>query len=61
MGKKFKFEIGRKVQLSASEEHGEVVGRAEYKNNENQYLVYYQAGDGRAVESWWNEHRLVGV
>lgn len=54
----FKFELKQKVSISASGETGEVIGRAEYSNAEDGYLVRYKAGDGRAVESWWTEQAL---
>jgi len=55
-----KFSLGQKVKITVSDEAGEVVGRAEYKNRTDpQYLIFYKSGDGRAVESWWDEARLV--
>ncbi len=54
----FKFELEATVGIKASQESGEVVARSEYSTNENQYLVRYMAGDGRAVESWWGESAL---
>lgn len=54
----FKFELGQSVAITASGEAGSVVGRAEYNNADNCYLVRYKAGDGRAVESWWTELAL---
>lgn len=54
----FKFELGSKVKITASDEVGDVIGRAEYSAASNTYLIRYKAGDGRAVESWWNEDAL---
>jgi hypothetical protein len=54
----FKFNIGDKVKLNASEEAGEVIGRAEYSYCDNSYLIRYRAADGRAVESWWTESSI---
>ncbi len=54
----FKFSLGGKVTITASGETGEVIGRAEYSNAEDGYLVRYKAGDGRATESWWSESAL---
>ena len=51
----FKFNLGDNVQLSHSTENGVVIGRAEYSEQTPQYLVRYQAADGRQVENWWNE------
>ncbi len=56
--KGFNFELGAMVKISASGEEGEVIGRAEYATAENSYFVRYKAGDGRAVEAWWNESAL---
>ncbi|WP_175681176.1 hypothetical protein [Burkholderia cenocepacia] len=54
----FKFRLGDEVTIVASGETGEVIGRAEYSNAEDGYLVRYKAGDGRATESWWSESAL---
>lgn len=58
----FKFDNGDQVAVFKSGEVGEIIGRAEYANgNENQYFVRYVAGDGRSVESWWAESALTVV
>lgn len=57
--KEFKFSLGQQVVNSVSDEAGEVIGRAEYTTSENSYLVRYRAGDGRAVDSWWQESAIV--
>jgi len=54
----FIYLLGDQVCIVASGEHGEVIGRAEYSNDENTYYIRYKAADGRAVESWWNESAL---
>lgn len=54
----FKFQLGQQVQIIASGESGEVVGRAEYSTCQNQYFIRYRAGDGRAVEAWWGEDAI---
>lgn len=54
-----KFELKQQVTIAASGENGEVIGRAEYTNAENTYLIRYKSGDGRAVETWWSESALV--
>jgi len=59
--REFSFQIGSYVELTVSGEFGEVIGRAQYQNAPNCYLVYYKAADGRAVEVWWNEDRLTEV
>lgn len=53
-----KFELGQQAQIKASSEQGEVIGRAEYLNTENAYLLRYKSGDGRAVEAWWSASAL---
>ena len=56
MPKTFKFAIGDTAVLSHSGETGEIIGRAEYaNNNEDTYLLRYKAADGRQVEAWHNE------
>ena len=55
---KFKFDLKAGVIITASGEAGGVIGRAEYPDSPNTYLIRYKAGDGRAVESWWNEDAL---
>jgi len=52
----FKYELESPVKLVMSGERGEILGRAEYaKVDEPSYYVRYLAGDGRLVESWWDE------
>lgn len=58
MDRKFKFDMPGLIRIECSGEEGEVIGRAEYASGEDQYLVRYKAGDGRAVESWWAESAL---
>jgi hypothetical protein len=57
-GTLFKFAIEQRVRIVCSGEIGEVIGRAQYKNSTNQYLVRYQAADGRATEQWWSYDAL---
>lgn len=54
----FKFALCDKVAICVSDERGVVIGRAEYANAENGYLVRYKAADGQAIESWWGESAL---
>jgi hypothetical protein len=54
----FVFGLGQEVTIINGSETGKVIGRAEYTTSENNYLVRYIAGDGRAVESWWGESAL---
>ncbi|MEK6419988.1 MAG: hypothetical protein V4801_10305 [Burkholderia gladioli] len=54
----FKLNLNDKVSIAASGEKGEVIGRAEYTEAHNGYLVRYTAADGRATEAWWNEGAL---
>ena len=55
---KMKFELGDHVRIHSGAENGGIIGRAEYVNTCNNYLVRYVAGDGRAIESWWAEDAL---
>jgi len=56
--KAFVFELGQVITIKCSGETGNIIGRAQYENSENSYLIRYQAGDGRAVEVWWQESAL---
>lgn len=42
-------------------ESGKVVGRANYLNGQDQYLVRYRAGDGRMVQQWWDDNALYNL
>lgn len=54
----FIFAMRSQVSIEVSGEHGIVVGRAEYLNGEDQYLVRYCNKEGTAVEQWWAESAL---
>ena len=56
--KSFAFNVGDRVMIANGKENGEIIGRAEYARGENQYFVRYVAGDGRAVQQWWDESAL---
>jgi hypothetical protein len=47
-------QIDDTVAITCSGEVGIVIGVAVYPSAEAQALVRYMAGDGRAVEQWWN-------
>lgn len=59
MGRDFQFNLANTVRIAVSGEKGQVIGRAEYINGANSYLLRYQSADGRAVEQWWPEDALV--
>lgn len=61
MAKAFKFELKQPVKLVESAETGTVIGRAEYSEHSNSYLVRYCAGDHRQVEEWWGEAAIEAV
>jgi len=54
----FLFVLGDSVRISCSQEAGQIVGRAQYLNAENQYLIRYKKANGEAVERWWGESAL---
>ena len=54
----FAFALGSLAYIRASGEGGTIVARGENIAGENQYLLRYQANDGRAVEQWWGESAL---
>ena len=56
--KPFIFKLGDLVSIIESQESGQVIGRAEFTNSSNSYLVRYRKVDGSAVENWWNEDAL---
>lgn len=55
---KFKFALNDFVTLTMSAERGQVIGRAEYVDSSNCYLVRYLTGDGCQVENWIAEGAL---
>lgn len=57
----FKFSLGQKVKLALSGESGDVVGRAQYLNANNNYYVRYVDAHGVQRESWWSEEALVAA
>lgn len=57
----FRFELQQRVAITESDEQGAVIGRADYACAENQFLIRYQAADGRAVEAWWADSALEAV
>lgn len=54
----FKFSLNQQVAIAASNEQGQVIGRAEYANAEPSYYLRYRAADGRATEQWWPESAI---
>ncbi|KVE34312.1 hypothetical protein [Burkholderia sp. TSV86] len=54
----FEFNLGEEVEIDVSGEAGKVIGRAEYVNDGNNYLIRYLDRDKHAVESWWKEDAL---
>lgn len=57
--KKFKFALTAKVRLANSSEVGIVIGRAQYVNAQDGYLIRYCAGDNRQTEAWWSEDAIL--
>lgn len=54
----FMFELGDAVTLIVSGETGKVIGRAQYDNMDDAYLIRYKTADGRATEQWWTQSAL---
>jgi hypothetical protein len=54
----FNYIIGQNVKLSLSGESGDVIGRAEYKDQPPSYYVRYLAADGCQVKEWLNDDDL---
>lgn len=57
--KNFAYDLGQKLTIVCSNEEGEVVARSDSQGHVDQYLLRYKAGDGRAVEKWWDEQALM--
>lgn len=58
----WEFNLGQTVGLIMSDEQGEIIGRAEYPNAQNAYLVRYRAADGgHQVQRWWDASALKAV
>jgi hypothetical protein len=60
-GSEFAFGLLAKVRLIVSGETGMVIGRAEYTEADDSYLLRYKSADGRAVEQWWTENAIEEV
>lgn len=58
---KFKFDLSQLVELNISDEFGEVIARAQYAHDQNQYYIHYKAADGCARTQWFGEHQLSAV
>lgn len=56
----FALDMGEMVRVGTcnSSEIGEVIGRSESHCGEDNYLIRYIAGDGRATEAWWGVSAL---
>ena len=61
MDDKWEYPLGARVSLLTSDEQGEIIGRAEYKEGPSMYLVLYKSGAGRQVEEWWSASKLKKV
>lgn len=55
----FNFDLSQPVKLALSNERGLIIGRAEYANQPNQYLVRYVGADGCQVECWHSADAIV--
>jgi hypothetical protein len=54
----FKFGLRQVVRITESGETGTVHARSESTMGEAQYMIRYEAADGRATEVWWTENAL---
>lgn len=54
----FEFGLGQTARIAVSGETGEVIARADYKNDENSFLVRYKDATGVAVSKWWSADAL---
>lgn len=60
-GRTFLHDLKAEVKMVESNEQGSVIGRAEYLDHSNSYLVRYRAGDGRQVEAWFDEPAITAA
>ncbi|CUY34150.1 MULTISPECIES: hypothetical protein [Serratia] len=56
----FKHEIGQRVVTTTGEECA-ILGRAEYVNDPNMYLLSWPSDDGSEAEIWFKEDELTAV
>lgn len=49
----FKHNLRDRVKLVESGEEGQIIGRAEYDGETNNYYIRYVAADGRLVKEWF--------
>ena len=54
----FLFPLNENVTIIESGESGTVIGRVQYIESVDQYLIRYCCADGRAVEDWWSVRAL---
>lgn len=54
----FRFALLDRVRVTASGEAGQVIGRAQYANARDGYLLRYRNALGQAVEQWWSDDAL---
>jgi len=54
----FAYELGWQVELLSGEQ-GYIIGRAEYAEAADGYLIRYKSADGCLVESWWTEFAIL--
>lgn len=54
----FKYQLNQEIRLKLSEEKGFIVGRAEYVNGTNSYLIRYKDANNCQREEWISEDAL---
>ena len=57
----FKFELGQRIRLVASEEFGNVIGRCEYLGESPRYWVRYKDAMKCQQEVWLSESAFVAA
>lgn len=57
----FKYPLKATATLIGSGESGQIIGRAEYTEAKQDYLIRLVAADGRLVEVWWKESAIASV
>lgn len=57
----FEFDLGDTARIKVSGEQGEVIGRADYKHDQNYFQIRYEAANGTATTKYWGADALEKV
>lgn len=57
----FEFDMGDTVHIKVSGEQGQVIGRADYKHDQNYFQIRYRTSNGTATTRWWGADALLKI